>query len=650
MKKTILFFLLFSLNFTFASDPPFSRGVNLTSWFQAGSPQEIPFSRYTIEDFQNIKSLGCDVIRLPINLHSMTIGNAEHTLDPLFFYFLDQVVSWAEEVDIHIILDNHTFDPAGSTDPDIGEILVPVWKQMAHHYKDDYLKIYYEILNEPHGIEDELWNCIQLDVLNSIREIDSIHTIIVGPAGWNSYNNLQYMPEYNDDYLIYTFHFYDPFIFTHQGASWTDPSLVPLSGVPFPYNESEMPECPPELIGTWIEWNLNDYHLNGTIAKVQELLDIAIDFKLERDVPLFCGEFGVYKPNSENSDRNFWYYKVRQYLEANNIAWTTWDYQGGFGLFEEGTQELFDYDLNTFLLSGLGLNIPPQSEYELLPDTIGFKLYDDYFGSHINSQLSGDAGEVQFYSDEDPHEGEFCIRWNGGSQYSGIRWDFSPDKDLTYLVESNHAISFWIKGNTPGTTFDIRFVDTDTEDIEDHPWRMRVVVDDDLVNFNNEWHRLYIPLAEFTEHGAWEDEWFPPQGDFDWAAVDYFEIIAEEHDLTDVVLQFDEIFVMDSTLVTVHDHDQLAHEFKLFQNYPNPFNPETVLNYSIDKPGFAILNIYSINGELIKRVERYHHQKGYYAYTWNSVNQNGERAASGIYIYQLIMNGESIQKKMTLLR
>ncbi len=61
------------------------------------------------------------------------------------------------------------------------------------------------------------------------------------------------MPVYPDTNLIYTFHFYDPFVFTHQGASWASPSLVPLSGVPFPYNSAAMPPCPDTLKGTWIE-------------------------------------------------------------------------------------------------------------------------------------------------------------------------------------------------------------------------------------------------------------------------------------------------------------------------------------------------------------------------------------------------------------
>ena len=120
----------------FAQDIPFHRGVNLTNWFQSSEPAQIQFTKYTRQDFINIKSLGCDVIRLPVNLHAMTSGAPDYSPDPLFLYMLDQVVDWAEELQMNLIIDNHSFDPAVSTDPEIRNILIPVWKNMAAHYKN----------------------------------------------------------------------------------------------------------------------------------------------------------------------------------------------------------------------------------------------------------------------------------------------------------------------------------------------------------------------------------------------------------------------------------------------------------------------------------------------------------------------------------
>ena len=93
MIKIFIFF--FAAIQIFAQTSPFNKGVNLSGWLQAGSPQEIHFTKYTKQDFENIKSLGADVIRLPINLHSMTSGAPEYNLDPLFLKFLDSIIDWS---------------------------------------------------------------------------------------------------------------------------------------------------------------------------------------------------------------------------------------------------------------------------------------------------------------------------------------------------------------------------------------------------------------------------------------------------------------------------------------------------------------------------------------------------------------------------
>jgi len=549
MKRTILIFLLM-VNVACSAEIPFKRGVNLTGWLQASSARNIQFTKFTKQDLINIKSLGCDVIRLPINLHFMTNGAPDYKIDPLFYYFLDQIIDWAEELEMHLILDNHTFDPAANTDPNIGDVLVPVWTQMAEHYKDRSTYLYYEVLNEPHGISDTKWNEIQQKVIDAIRAVDQKHTIIIGPAGWNSYNNLKFMPAYEDNKLIYTFHFYDPFLFTHQGASWTNPSLVSLAGVPFPYDAACMPGCPSELENTWVRGNLANYKNEGTVERVKELIDIAVDFQTKRNVPLFCGEFGVYIPNSNNENRVYWYNVVRSYLEEKGISWTIWDYTGGFGLFEQGTNELFDYDLNIPLVEALGFKAPPQKEFILEPDTTGFDLYMDYIAPKI-VESSWNEGTLDYYSKDNPASGVFCIHWTGINQYSNISFRFSPIKDLSVLVGNGFAIDFWIRCNNPNAKIDIRFIDTKTDDPNDHPWRMRYTIDQRIAEWDGEWDHLQIPLDAFSEHGSWDNGWFNPVGDFDWSAIERFEIVSEYGDLKEIHFYFDNIRVMDPKSVDV---------------------------------------------------------------------------------------------------
>jgi endoglucanase len=229
---------------------------------------------------------------------------------------------------------------------------------MAHHLKNRSKYIYYEILNEPHGIDDAAWGAIQQTVIETIRKEDVTHFIIVGGVNWNNYKNLKNIPEYKDQKLIYTFHFYDPFIFTHQGATWVSPSMATLSNVPFPYKADKIPAVAAPLQGTWLEKAIGGYSHEGTPQKVKELIDIAIEFSLSRKVPIFCGEFGVYIPNSDNKDRIEWYKLVVDYLNEKKIPWTMWDYKGTFGLFNKGSQESFDHDLNLPLVEAMKLNTP----------------------------------------------------------------------------------------------------------------------------------------------------------------------------------------------------------------------------------------------------------------------------------------------------
>jgi endoglucanase len=593
-----------------AQSPPFSRGVNLTSWFQASNVRQIQFTKYTRQDFEQIKSLGCDAIRVPINLHFMTQGAPSYTIDPLFYTLLDQVVDWAEELEIHLILDNHTFDPAENTDPAVGNILEKVWAQMAEHYKNRSEYLYYEILNEPHGITGQQWNAIQQDVVDVIRGIDPMHTIVIGPANWNSYHNLDEMPVYTDKNLIYTFHFYDPFLFTHQGAGWTDPSMAPLAGVPFPYAADQMPSFPPALDGTWIESSFNNYQNEGTVARVQQLIDLAVQFSDSRSVPLFCGEFGVYIPNSDPEDRVFWYETTRRYLEEKEIAWTTWDYHGGFGLFEEGGNGLFDHDLNVPLLEALGLNVPDQSEFVMQPDSTGFMIYGDYIEKNIFESGSSE-GKIDFYSTDKPNNGQYCISWTGASQYNQIGFDFRPNKDLSYLVEQGYALDLFIRGNGTGTKIDIRFIDTKTIDPDDHPWRMGITIDETRVDWDSRWHHLHIPLNQLVEKGSWDNGWFIPEGKYDWKAVDRFEIVAEHHDLEGIKLWFDNLLITDQDTAQIHETGvfeeptailEPSHENELVKIYPNPvqssFFLESTTREDLYFEMFNMIGIKVMNGKV----------------------------------------------------
>jgi endoglucanase len=338
---------------------PFSRGVNFSKWFESKNMQEVVFDKFNEQDFVNVKNLGADVIRLPVAFHRFTLEDSslKTKLDPKLMEYLDTAADWAEKHQIYLILDNHSFHPVEPTDVNIDRILLPVWEQTAEHFKNRSDYVIYEVLNEPHGISDERWGEIQGAVIEAIRKIDSKHTIIIGGTEYNSIAKLDSIPAYNDNNLIYTFHFYDPHLFTHQGAVWNSPSLAPLSNLPFPLNDQKLPPVHDTFKGTWVERMLDNYRNDSNPEKLCATLDKAAAFSKERDVPVFCGEFGVFMIQSPPSDRVKWYELICDALNKRNIPWACWDYFGGFGLFKTQWSGNFPSDLNIDVVKAMGFNI-----------------------------------------------------------------------------------------------------------------------------------------------------------------------------------------------------------------------------------------------------------------------------------------------------
>ena len=86
------------------------------------------------------------------------------------------------------------------------------------------------------------------------------------------------------------------------------------------------------------------------------------------------------------------------------------------------------------------------------------------------------------------------------------------------------------------------------------------------------------------------------------------------------------------------------------QNYPNPFNPSTTIEYQVKKPQNVAINIFSINGELVKNLIDEQKASGNYSIKWDGTDNNGITVASGTYFYQIKLNEFLQAKKMILLK
>lgn len=653
MKKTgfiLLIILVLLLAGNVEAQAPFHKGVNLSGWFKnVPNTGQIQVKLYNQTDFDHLKTLGVDVVRLPIKLFNFVGASPDYTVDPLFFELLDQVVTLAETNKVYLILDNHSADAQASDNPDLQNILTKVWLQMATHYKDRSAYILYEVMNEPNGLTTAVWGAIQQAAINSIRTVDTTHYIVVGGSSFNSYKELSSLPVYTDTKLIYTFHFYDPFIFTHQGATWPTTPVATLSGIPFPYNATTMPAVPADLVGTSVESAMKNYSTDGTVAKIKSLIDIAVSFKTTRKVNLYCGEFGVYNLNAPAADRVYWYNQVRLYLELKGIPWTIWDYQGSFGLFNKDSNQQFDYDLNTPLLTALGLTVPPQKTYTQKPDSTGFMIYDDYIGNNTLESSGSSGGLINFYSKEKPNTGKYCVSWTGSSQYGSIGFDFVPDKDLSYLRSKNYALSFFIRGTDPTTSIDVRFVDAKTATVE-HPWRMKYTVDQTKVSWDSKWHKLYIPLSSFTEGGASDGGvWYSAAGLFDWKAVNEFEVVSEKSSLTGKNVWLDNIQISNMDTAQVR-------ETSIWSSVNQIYNPDALkacfspsenllkICYNLAIAGRVDVELYSLTGQKISTIISREQPAGAYTNYWKRDNS----IPKGIFILKSTIAGTGSAIKIAM--
>jgi len=89
-------------------------------------------------------------------------------------------------------------------------------------------------------------------------------------------------------------------------------------------------------------------------------------------------------------------------------------------------------------------------------------------------------------------------------------------------------------------------------------------------------------------------------------------------------------------------------EFELGQNYPNPFNPSTTISFALPESGEIKLSIFNLKGQLVKTLASGQMAAGWHTVIWNGTNEQGNQAASGIYVYSLEAKGFKVTKKLVL--
>ena len=289
--------------------PTLQRGINFGNMLEA--PNEGEWGLTVQEEyFERVKEAGFDFVRLPVRWNAHAELDAPYTIDPAFFARVDEVVNWALERNLTIIVNIHHYEEMASNPWGNKDRFLSLWRQIAEHYKGYSPKVIFELLNEPSDqLNAALWNQYLLEALDVVRETNPTRDVVIGPVNWNSYDWLSTLDMPNDDHLIITFHYYSPFQFTHQGAEWAG-------------DEAQ----------TWLgtTWNATD----AEKAEVSANFDSVAEWAARHgNVRILLGEFGAYSRAPQDS-RVRWTEFVRSEAELHGFAWSYWEMASGFGAYD----------------------------------------------------------------------------------------------------------------------------------------------------------------------------------------------------------------------------------------------------------------------------------------------------------------------------
>jgi hypothetical protein len=346
----------------FARAQHLKRGINASIWF-AQSPGDYSAARTNryidAEDIALIARLGFDNVRVSVDavpLESGTLGTDGLNAD--FLARLDRAEDTILAHGLAVQIDLHpevSFKQQLSTNDDAVDRLTRLWRRLAAHYTTrDPERVFFEILNEPGMTDEYRWAGIQVRLAAAIREAAPRHTIIAAGANGSSIADLLNLFPLNDGNVIYNFHFYDPTQFTHQGAGWGPVWWTYTRGIPYPATESSMKESLKQVPDAASRYELERYWLDHWDAHhIRLLIDEAAAWGREKNLPLICNEFGVFRDFADTDSRANWIRDVREVLEADDIGWAMWDYRDNFGLvFKEDGQPV---RVDEGLVDALGL-------------------------------------------------------------------------------------------------------------------------------------------------------------------------------------------------------------------------------------------------------------------------------------------------------
>lgn len=321
------------------------RGINLSHWFsQAPNYSKTHLDTHTTaRDIALIKSMGFDHVRFPIEPAPLIAGTPS-TLSTTYLQYIDTALDMLLASGLAVVVDIHPSDEFKIRmlrDDRNVEAFAAFWRAFAAHLsKRDPERLFLEVVNEPMVEDGAQWHAIQAKLIASIRANAPRHTIIASGHRWSGLPEMLFLEPYADTNIIYNFHFYEPFAFTHQGATWAGPHLPFYKNVPYPSSPVAVKSLLDTIEDEPARYNLLRYgEDNWNAARIDRELSAASAWAAKHRVYITCNEFGAFRRFARTADRLAWLHDMRVALEKHNIGWTMWDYAGGFAVVDKANGE-----------------------------------------------------------------------------------------------------------------------------------------------------------------------------------------------------------------------------------------------------------------------------------------------------------------------
>ena len=285
------------------------------------------------QKLKDIKNIGFKTVRLPVAFDMFLQPNSSN-LQPHLIDKLGDTYNKCRMLGLKLIITYHYGKVYYGSDNRWSERerILWMWKQIQNKFRGmGYDDVFFELYNEPTE-ERKAWKEDVNFLVNGLRWEDKDRYYIVGGTNYNNADELLDLGKLQDDKIFYTIHFYEPFLFTHQGAEWAKEKTY-ITKIPYPYNKKKMPSLTSQSIGSTVEQDYTKYPAEGTKDFMALRLRRVLDECKKNNMPLICTEAGVIASADEKS-RNQYLQDVTSIMQDLEIPIMLWDYDQRFSILQ----------------------------------------------------------------------------------------------------------------------------------------------------------------------------------------------------------------------------------------------------------------------------------------------------------------------------